>query len=95
MKKTKQKEVFAEDVASKNEIWQHRISGEKFIVVRINKKSIGLLPLDCNHQKRFEYLHGSLTAKGKTKKKTLKNWTTVCADKINEEFQFLYKMVMA
>ena len=95
MKKEKKKVVFADEVASKNEIWQHKQSGEKFIVVKINRFSIGLLPLDCEHQERLEYLNGPKGKDGKTKKKALKNWDTVKADKIKEDYNFLYKMVMA
>lgn len=51
MKKTKQKEIFAEDVASKNEIWQHRKTGKKYIVIKINTKTIALLLNTCTHIK--------------------------------------------
>lgn len=95
MKKKEEKRIFAEDVAKKNQIWQHKISGEKFIVIKLNTFSIGLLPLDVEHVKRYEYLHGQVTKKGKTKKKTLKNWITVPATKINDEYEYKYTMVTA
>lgn len=49
MKKKKEAQIFAEDVAKKNQIWQHRISGEKYVVIKVNKFSVKLLSTLFSH----------------------------------------------